>query len=411
MNASFSIVIKNCYNLANILAKSKGRVYNKRAMKKFSGITAVAASAFLSACFIAGCAESVSVEHGDIMLDNDVAPTLEASYAQYTQAAVDEYFAVAESHLTEDNEIDYENPEVIETGKDVAAKLFAYACYNERQLDQYVFFATQEGDTDISAGSATALKQEYYLRINETDKTCGYRYHYTIKYVSKIEGTISMFRDAFESARTRITDKTDLLYRLEGSNIHLGEKSELFGVEILGCNWETGSDWGEPDIRMVKADYIEPEKIAEDIEAVAGEENITMRANINILAEDIVESGIIIKDESEENGLEGYIVFLSVDTDVANRDPASLKMLRKANGSDNCEWVGDEETSGLSIVFRIWKNGLFRMYSVSEKWKGKISGFAGTADSSTQYYYSYSDRDCDMSTYLEMLEAAKKNKG
>ena len=68
-------------------------------MKKFSGITAVAASAFLSACFIAGCAESVSVEHGDIMLDNDVAPTLEASYAQYTQAAVDEYFAVAESHL------------------------------------------------------------------------------------------------------------------------------------------------------------------------------------------------------------------------------------------------------------------------------------------------------------------------
>ena len=82
MNASFSIVIKNCYNLANILAKSKGRVYNKRAMKKFIGITAVAASAFLSACFIVGCAESVSVEHGDIMLDNDVAPTLEASYAQ-----------------------------------------------------------------------------------------------------------------------------------------------------------------------------------------------------------------------------------------------------------------------------------------------------------------------------------------
>lgn len=380
-------------------------------MNKVKGISALAASAFISICFFVGCAESVNVQHGDIMLDNDVAPTQTAAYEQFSKEAIENYFKVAEQHLDKDGDIDIENAEVEASARAAAAKLFAYACYNERYLDQYVFFSTQEGDTDISAGSATAIKQEYYLRINETDKTCGYRYHYTIKYVSRIEGTISMFRDSFESARTRITDETDVLYRLEGSNIRVGAKSDIFGVEILECDWETGKDWGVHDVQMLKGEYIEPDKIEEDIVKVAGEENITMRANINILADDIVKSAVIIKDESEENGLEGYIVFMSVDTDVANRDEASLKMLRKGTGSDNCSWVGDEENSGLSIVFRLWENGLFRMYSVSEKWGGTISGFKGTADSSTQYYYSYSDRDCDMSKYLEMLDEAKQAKG
>lgn len=381
-------------------------------MKKIKGISAITASALISVCFFVGCAESVNVRHGDIMLDNDVAPTQTATYEEQSRQAVSDYFTVADNHIV-DGEVDYENAEVAASAKSAAAKLFAYACYNERQLDQYVFFASQEGDTDLgSTGYAKALKQEYYLRINETDKTCGYRYHYTIKKVLQCEGsTISMFKDTFESARTRITTDTDLLYRLEGKNYRLGEKSDLFGVEVLDCDWETGKDWGVHDIQMVKGDYIEPDKIEEDIVKVAGEDNITMRANINILADDIVKSAIILKDESEQNGLEGYIVFMSIDTEVANKDEASLKMLRKGNGSDDCRWVGDEETSGLSIIFRIWENGLFRMYSVSETWNGSIAIFNGTADSSTTYYYSYSDRDCDMSKYLEMLEAAKKAKG
>lgn len=398
--------------MPNILAKCKRIGYNKNTMKKIKAISATAVSAFVSICFFVGCAEAVDVFNGDIMLDNDVAPTQIAVYEEYSRQAIADYFAVAEQHLTEDGDIDYENEEVADSAKDAASKLFAYACYNERQLDQYVFFASQEGDTDLgSTGYAKAMKQEYYLRINETDKTCGYRYHYTIKKVLQSEGTVSNFKSNFESARTRITTDTDLLYRLEGDNYRIGEKSDVFGVEILNCDWETGKDWGVHDIQMIKGDFIEPDKIEEDIVSVAGEDNITMRANINILADDILKSAVIIKDESEENGLEGYIVFMSIDTEVANRDEASLKMLRKGNGSSDCRWVGDEETSGLSIIFRIWENGLFRMYSVSETWKGSIAIFNGTADSSTTYYYSYSDRDCDMTKYLEMLEEAKKAKG
>lgn len=378
-------------------------------MKSAKKIATIAASAFISVCFIMGCGKSVTVDGGELIRDIDLKPEQEAAYAEYSKQALDEYFAVADKHLV-DGDIDLENAEVAAAAKPAAAKLFAYACYNERRLNQYVFFAHQEGETDISAGSATAIKQEYYLRINESENSCGYRYHYTIKMVERSEGTISMFKGAFESARTRITDKTDLLYRLEGSNIRVGARNDILGVDMLECDWKTGSDWGKSDLEIKKGDFIEPDKIREDIESVAGEDNITIRANINILADDIVRSAFIMRDETEA-GLEGYVIFMTVDTEVANKDEASLKMLRKANGSDDCKWVNEGDDSGLSIVFRIWENGLFRMYSVSEKWQGKISGFSGIADSSTVYNYSYSDRDCDMTGYLKMLEDAKAAKG
>ena len=380
-------------------------------MKKAKIIAAIAASAVITGSFIAGCAKSVSVNTGGIMLDIDVAPTQTAAYEQYTKAALDEYFAVANEHLDEGGDIDIENEQVIAAAIPAAAKVFAYACYNERTLDQYVFFASQEGETDISAGSATALKQEYYLRVNEqAGITCGYRYHYTIKMVVNSDGLISKFKGAFESARTRITDETDILYRLEGSNIRIGAKNDVLGINLLECDWKTGKDWGEHDVIMRKSEVIDPDKIREDIESVAGEDNITMRANINILADNILKNAVIVRDESSDEGA-GYLIIMTVDTEVANRDRASLKMLRKANGSDDCEWISENGDSGLSIAFRIWSNGLFRMYSVSEKWQGKISGFSGTADSSTVYYYSYSDRDCDMTGYLKMLAEAKAAKG
>ena len=387
-------------------------------MKRAKKFAAIAASAFISVCFLVGCGETVSVKSG-LIVDIDVAPTQTAEYEQYTRQALDEYFAVADKHRV-DGDVDVENEEVVAAAKPTAAKLFAYACYNERRLNQYVFFSHQKGKTDISAGSATALKQEYYLRINEQEGiTCGYRYHYTIKKVAESSGTISMFKDLFESARTRITDETDLLYRLEGSNIKNIEDcqyNDVLGENILECDWKTGKDWGKHDLIIRKGDFIEPDKIEEDIVNYANDDNHTIRANINILAENIIQNSLIMEIENDKGEIEGYRILMIIDTDVANKDEASLTMLRKANGSDDCEWVNPiddsgEESPGLAIMFSIWNNGLFRTYTVSEVWKGKISGFSGTADSSTVYYYSYSDRDCDMTPYLKMLEEAKAAKG
>ena len=136
--------------------------------------------------FITGCkkGKDVELDNGQIMQDMQTAPLQKAAYEEYSRQALEEYKNVASQH-TVDGEIDTENENVIAAANKASAKLFAYACYNERLLDKYVYFSHQEGNTDLGlSGSATALRQEYYLRVNESGNTCGYRYHYTIKKVT-----------------------------------------------------------------------------------------------------------------------------------------------------------------------------------------------------------------------------------
>ena len=379
-------------------------------MKKIVKVLSVIVAYIVLGCtFIAGCkGKEVDdvVDTEGMMRDIDEKPTERPAYEEYSVRAIAEYTAVADRH-TVDGEVDTENEEVIRAANIASAKLYAYACYNERTLDKYVYFSNQEGETDLGgSGAATALRQEYYLRVNETEQTCGYRYHYTLKKVKQASGLVAGFKGLFESARLRFTDKTNLLYRFEGDNITIGGEHGTLGCDLLQCDWATGKDWGKPDIEMKKSAFIEPDKIEEDIIASAGEDNITIRGNINILAENIVKHSVITK---EDEG--GYFIIMTIDTAVANGDEASLKMLRKGNSSDNCRWEDSGDEPGLIIIFRLWENGLFRFYNIKERWSGKINGFSGTADSLTSYHYSYSDRDCDMTKNLEMLEKAKELKG
>lgn len=378
-------------------------------MKKIIKVLSVIISPILLLCtFFSGCkGDPVDIDNSGMMRDVNEKPVQKAAYEEYSKKEIEAYKAVAARHTDADGEVDNENPEVVKAACIAAAKLYAYACYNERTLDKYAYFSNQEGDTDLgSAGSAEAIRQEYYLRVNESENTCGYRYHYTLKKVKESSGLVSTFKGLFESARLRLTDKTNLLYRFEGDNIEIGEANENFNCDMLTCNWATGKDWGKPDVEMKKSEYIEPDKIEEDIEAHAGEDNITIRGNINILAENIVSSANIVE---EDEG--GYFIIMILNTEVANSDKASLKMLRRANSSDDCRWVEADGESGIIIIFRLWENGLFRFYNFKERWSGKINGFSGIADSATAYFYSYSDRDCDMTKNLEMLEKAKAEKG
>lgn len=386
-------------------------------MKKFiKSLCFIIAPLMLVSAFFAGCksckGKKVSIETGNIMQDIDVEPAFSPDYEQYSKQAYEEYKAVAAKHLDGSGEPDPFNPEVIAAAIPAAAKLYAYACYNERTLDQYVFLSDMEGKTDLgSNGSATARRQEYYLRVNESDKTCGYRFHYTIRKVVKSDGFIDTMKSLFESARIRFTDETDLLYRFEGSGIKFGAHHDGMEIDLLRCNWRTGDDWGKPDVAMRKFDFIQPEDVAADIIAQAGQGDPTMRGNINILAENILQFASITEDEECIN------VMMTVNTEIANKDEASVKMLTRANDtSGSCHWragESDEDAegiavdTGLRIICRLWKNGLFRNNTIIERWRGKTHGFNGTADPVITYWYSYSDRDCDMTQNLAMLEAAK----
>ena len=384
-------------------------------MKKVLKVLSLMTVPMVFAAAVAGCGGKKvenQVEIADMMADIDLAPDQTAVYEAYSKQALADYKAVANAHLNEDGEVDTENAEVIAAANIAAAKMFAYACYNERYLNQYVYFSNKDGETDLGSvtGSADATTQDYYLRINEQfDEnneliTCGYRYHYNIKKVNKSTGSLKNLGldSLFEGAKIRYTVNTNILYRFKADMDTVYDKGAhpTMDVNILACQWETDSDdWAKPDVEMKKGEYIAPEDIRADIEAHAGEDNITMRANINILADGIVKNAMI--SEEDEGGL---LVVMAINTEVANGDEASLKMLRKANGSSNCKWQDIDDESGLTIVYRLWDNGMLRMYACSERWSGKISGFSGEADTTTITYYSYSDRDCDMTGYLEMLQ-------
>ena len=394
-------------------------------MKKFAKVLSLIAVPVIALCMLlAGCksCKGKAVDtppENQFMRDMDIAPEQHAYYELQSKQVLDEYLEVAARHLDANGEVEADNAEVIAAASSAAAKLFAFACYNERYLDKYVYFGDQVGTTDISGfGSAVAERQEYYLRVNESEDTCGYRYHRTIKKVKESSGTIDTFKSMFESARVRMTDKTDLLYRFEGNSIKSGEHHDGLGCDILTCDWRTGEDWGKSDVTMVKGSVLETlEEIKADIVASATAANKTIRGNINILADNIVKYANISIDE--EDG--GIFVLMTIDSEVANADEASMAMLKDANGtSGNCLWKsnpanseeGFGEDTGLRIMFVLWPNGLFRFYNIIERWEGrmdlKISKPMGLAESTTLVYYSYSDHDCDMTSYLEMLEAAKE---
>lgn len=391
-------------------------------MKKFVKILSVVIAPAVMFCGIfAGCksckGKKVTIKNSSIMQDIDKDPTVTADYEQYSRQAYADYKAIAANYADAEGEVDILNDDVIAAAIPAAAKLYAYACYNERTLDRYVFFSDMEGTTDLgSNGKAVARRQEYYLRVNEQPEvTCGYRYHYTLRKVISSSGIIDTLKGLFESARLRFTDKTDLLYRFEGNDIKFGDYHDVLETQLLKCNWRTGDDWGKPDAVMRKSEYIAPENVAADIEAQAGESDPTIRGNINILAPDIIKFASITEDERCIN------VMMTIDTEVANNDRASVKMLTHANDtSGDCHWkegateegsVGIAEDTGLRIIFRVWKNGLFRSNTIIERWRGKTHGFNGTADSHVTYYYSYSENDCDMTENLEMLAQAIKIKG
>lgn len=384
-------------------------------MKKLGRFLSLLASPFVIFCtFLVGCffhsGTGVTGEVSIFMHDKDKEPDFDPEYKEYSEAALNAYYAVANNHIV-DEEIDRDNEEVVEAARTASAKLYAYACYNERYLDRYCYFSNQSGETDLGgSGKAKATKQEYFLRINESDNGYGYRYFYTLKKVDESSGMVSSFKSSFESARLRMTDKTEYLYRFEGSNIRY--KSD---GEHLECDWATGKDWGKLDYPpMRKGEYIAPEDIEKDIVEKSVESNRSIRGNINILAENIVKYASISRDD------EGcYLIMMAIDTAVANADQPSTTMLREANGSNNCTWVSVEDPdaegfgvdTGLRLILRLWPNGLFRTYTILERWSGTIVAFTGTAESNTFVEYSYTERDCDMTDKLAMLEEAKKAKG
>ncbi|MCD7728943.1 MAG: hypothetical protein LUI60_03430 [Clostridia bacterium] len=339
---------------------------------------------------LSGCKKEAGENSGYVLQDTEVYPAVTAPYETESKALISEYYAVANKHLDASGDIDLTNEEVQAEARDVAAKLYAYACYNEEYLDKYVYFSDQEGKTDLgSSGSSTATKQDYKLIIHDSTEVCGYKYHYTIKKVDQSSGLVSSFKSMFESSKLRFVEAgTNCLYRFNGSDVEYDDDG------YLTCTWNIdtsqsggwGASEGEPAIVKRGGDKLTLDGIEEDIVNIAAESpsSAVIHGNVNILADGMVKNAYIIQSETGDS----YTIIMIIDTDVANADESSLAMLQEANSSSDCTWSDNK----LTISYQIWNNGLMRSYQVSETWEGKISGFSGSVKSTTNVDYSYSDR-------------------
>lgn len=360
-------------------------------------IVAAALLGSLAACKKDGVSNDVGGDDGYVLSGRNTYPEVAAPYESESRAALQRYLSAAGNPLIKNS-----------VAAEVAAELYAYACYNEEYIDKYVYFSSQTGSTDLGAmGSSTVTKQDYKLIIHEGEDTPGYKYHYTIKHVDEISGLVSVAESLFEGGtKLRFVVDTNKLYGFKGGNSHYDKTGE-FKEDVLTCSWTPMSDaWGTIDPPIVKreGEKLTLDGIRQDIIDTAGGDDPAIHGNINILAEDIVQSATITEQQTE-SGAKYYNILVNIDVGVANADAASMAMLRHANGSDDCVWVSESDGGrALTLIFQVWDNGLFKLYGLRETWKGKTNGFSGMADSSLSVQYSYSQKDTDISSRLDMLE-------
>lgn len=366
-------------------------------MKKIiTGIFALLAVPVAAFSFSACADRNVGTNSGYTLQDTEVYPVVAAPYEQESRAALKRWQdagVLASEELT----------------AQVAAELFAYACYNEEYVDKYVYFSDQSGETNISSGSSTVRKQDYKLIIHGDQSNPGYKYHYTIKNVDEIDGPISMFESLFENGTRLRFVENGILYGFNGKNQRYVEDDTLIDP-VLTCDWSVDSSrWGTEDSLMLRreGEKLDLDGIKEDIVRLAqatadGDDEPVIHCNINILADGIVENATITPTVYGNNTV--YSITMNIDTAVANADTASMQMLRSANGSSDCTWVSEEDGGGFRIIFQIWDNGLFKLYGLNETWSGKTYGFSGTAHSNLSVRYSYSNRDTDLTEKQKMLD-------
>ena len=328
--------------------------------------------------------------------DDGVFPVVAAPYEQESRAAIDRWKGAR-------------NDEAVV--KQVAAELYAYACYNEEYIDKYVYFSSQTGSTNIGSSSGDVTTQNYKLIINEGEGTPGYKYHYNIKKVNSTSGILGGMIGAFQSAALRFVVDTDKLYRFEGSDYRYTTDADGAETDVLTCDWTPGEKWGtdDPPIEKRAGEKLTLEQIEQDIIAIADDldnNEPVIHCNVNILADNIIKEATIT--EGEVNGQTVYEVTIELDTEVANSDEASRNMLISANNpASKCDLVADEAGNGPTITYQIWENGLMKYYKMNEVWEGKLI-FSGSADTQLEVWYSYSDRDTNITEKLEWLEEAKE---
>lgn len=250
--------------------------------------------------------------------------------------------------------------------------------YNESFVNRYTYFNYTKGTTKIEDKSGTLIYQR--LRKQNSDS----KDDTTLKL--PVNHNFGATEVAFvRSAALRYNPAGNTYYRMQadGDKIKYDEKSGLLSVD--NADWKKHSQFGSSGTISPGIHNLEDAK--------------KTCANWNcegIVAADSAK----IEKKTTDNGDVYYELTFEIDKDVANADETTISRLEQDNSGVNMS------VNYIKATVQVWECGLLKYYTTDESWNGKIGKglnetiglwYEGSAQSVSNVFYSYSERDNDMS--------------
>lgn len=259
------------------------------------------------------------------------------------------------------------------TGQKIAAIMSATE-QNEITAERFNYFQYKVGSTDLGSNHGTLI----YQRLRKQNQECKDDTTFKLAVNHNFDAVaINFVQDAM--IRLGYDNK---IYRIEGDVANL-DYDEDSGLVYMTDNtgWSKGKNFG-------------------DYESVSSSQNLdeTKKTCANWSCENIVsEENASIERKTTDSGNAYYELTFSVDLTVANADPDTISRLENDNGASGMS------LGKLEVRAEVWECGLMKFYETSETWTGRIVLYSGSADTHSYTWYSYTERDNDMSGSVAIL--------
>lgn len=262
-----------------------------------------------------------------------------------------------------------DNDSYSDSYKAAAALLFATG--NEVFCNQYTWFRSQIGSTDLGSNSGTLIYQR--LRRETTDM----KYDTTLKY--PVNHNFNAIAVGF------VTDAAIRYIREDGQYFRFKADGDFKYDEETGVvhmdKWTKHSNkhWNrEGPTQNDVGGYLDLIKINADMGELG---NTIEESTVN---DSLIDASTVKIIKNEET----YTIKFSIDATKANADSKTTKSLDESNGGTGIKY------DYCHVEIEMWHCGLNKSVKVNEKWNGKIVAYSGAAVADSLITYSYSDADC-----------------
>lgn len=290
----------------------------------------------------------------NVLQDYEVAP--EASVAESVHTAI----------------LPIINDDTLSTAEKIQQIMNA-AEYNESFVNRYTYFNYTKGTTTIKDKSGTLI----YQRLRKQNSNSKDDMTLKLPVNHNFGSAEVMF---VRSAALRYNPPGNTYYRMQADGECIKYDGETGLLSVDNADWKKHSQFGS-------SGTISPgEHNLEDAKKTC--------ANWNCEGIVVADSAKIEK-KTTDNGDVYYELTFEIDKDVANADSTTIARLEQDNSGKNMS------VNYIKAKVQVWECGLLKYYTTDESWNGKIGAaiiwYEGSAQSVSNVFYSYSERDNDMS--------------